>query len=399
MSVPATAVPHRIGGALFSYGFRPFFLSAALWAAVAVVLWTGAMAGSWALPPGVNPFAWHVREMVFGYTGGVLAGFLLTAIANWTGRPPIAGLALICLWALWALGRLVGLLPAALGDATVAAIDSVFLLALAAVAWREVLAAGNRRNLPVCGLVTLFAAANIVCHIEILARGFADFGPRLGIAVLALLIALIGGRIVPNFTRNALVKRGQARLPAAFDRFDAVCLAGTAVALALWVVRPADAATGAALLIAGAANGARLLRWQGVRIAGDPLVLVLHLGFLWLVAGLVLLGLDRLVPGGLPLNTLHALTAGAIGTMTLAVMTRASLGHTGRPLVAGPATTLIYVLVILGSALRVMAPVLPFGYGTAIAVASTVWTAAFVGFVVVYGPMLVRGRVDRPGGG
>ncbi len=398
MNVDAALAPRRAAGALFSYGFRPFFLSAALWAVVTVVAWSGVMAGHWALPPGVDPFAWHVREMIFGYTGAVLAGFLLTAVPSWTDRAPVAGWPLAGLWVLWVLGRVAGLMPAMLGDLTVAVVDCVFLIALAAVAWREVAAAGNRRNLPICALITLFAMANAIAHVERLAIGIGDLGPRLGIAVLALLIALIGGRIVPNFTRNVLTRRGSQNLPAAFGRFDAVTLGVTVVALALWVVRPDGAVTGATLVLAGVANAARLARWRGVRVVAAPLLIVLHIGFLWLAVGLALMGLARLVPGGLPLNTLHALTAGAIGTMTLAVMTRACLGHTGRPLVAGPGTTLIYGLVIVGAALRVAAPLLPVGYATALALASAVWAGAFVAFVLVYGPMLFRGRVDAAAG-
>ena len=397
MTAELTSLRPRPGAAVFSYGFRPFFLGAAAWAVFAIVLLAGVMGGAWAMPAGVDALSWHTHEMVFGYTGGVIAGFLLTAIPNWTGRPPISGWPLAGLWGLWVLGRAAGLLPATLGTATIAAVDFLFLVVLVAVAWREVVKGANWRNTPVCALVTLFAAANAIAHAEILTAGFADVGPRLGLAVVAVLIALIGGRIVPNFTHNVLAKRGEARLPEPFGRFDRVCLAVTAAALALWVAWPHEAATGVGLIVAGAANGLRLIRWRGERVVAAPLLLVLHVGFLWLAVALVLMGLDRVVSGGLPLATLHALTAGAIGTMTLAVMTRASLGHTGRALVAGPWTTLIYVLVTVGAVLRVASPVLPTDYGSAIALASAVWAGAFLVFVLAYGPMLLRGRADAGG--
>ena len=394
MTAELTSRRRRNGVAAFSYGFRPFFLGAAAWAVAAVVLWAGAMAGAWVLPAGVDAFSWHVHEMVFGYTGGVIAGFLLTAIPNWTGRLPVSGWPLAGLWGLWLLGRAAGLMPAILGAATVAAVDSLFLVVLAAVAWREVVVGANWRNAPVCVLVTLFAAANAIAHVEVLTAGLADVGPRLGLAVATLLIALIGGRIVPSFTRNALAKRGKDRLPAPFGRFDKVCLAVTAVALALWVAWPHEMATGIGLVVAGIANGLRLIRWRGERTVREPLLLVLHVGYLWLAVAFVIMGLDRVLPAGVPLATLHALTAGTIGTMTLAVMTRASLGHTGRALVAGPWTTLIYLLVTAGALLRVASPMLPTDYGTAIALASAAWGGAFLLFVLAYGPMLLRGRAD-----
>ena len=397
MTAELTSRRRRTGVAVFSYGFRPFFLGAAAWAVFAIVLWAGALAGAWVLPAGVDPYSWHIHEMVFGYTGGVIAGFLLTAIPNWTGRLPVSGWPLAGLWGLWLAGRIAGLMPAVLGAATVAAVDSLFLVVLAAVAWREVVVGANWRNVPVCVLVTLFAAANAVAHVEILTAGLADIGPRLGLAVTTILIALIGGRIVPSFTRNALAKRGKDRLPAPFGRFDKACLAVTAVALAAWVVWPHGMATGIGLIVAGVANLARLARWRGERVAAEPLLLVLHVGFLWLAVAFVLMGLDRVMPGGTPLATLHALTAGAIGTMTLAVMTRASLGHTGRALTAGPWTTLIYALVTAGALLRVASPILPTDYGTAIALASALWAGAFLLFVLAYGPMLLRGRVDGDG--
>lgn len=370
--------------------FRVFFLLAALLAAFAVPLWLGALAHGWMIAPTLDARDWHVHEMLFGYLAAVVAGFLFTAIPNWTGRLPLAGRALTLLALLWLCGRAAMALSPWAWLAGVA--GAAFLPVVAALAWREVIAGRNWRNLPPCILVTLLALAGIAFQVPEL----REAAIRAGLAIVALLIVLIGGRIVPSFTRNWLAKRGEERFPSSFGAFDKGVVLLSALALVAWTIAPEARVAGALLLLAGLANLVRLARWRGLRSLPEPLLAVLHLGYLWLVAALALLGGAVLWPQAIgPSQAMHALTAGAFGTMTLAVMTRASLGHGGRPLTAGGATVAIYLLVTLGALLRVVAPLLPAHYLAVVSASGILWSAAFALFAVSYGPLLA-GRAGKP---
>ena len=376
-------------------GFRPFFFGGAAWALIALILWMFALTGSLALPSHFDPLAWHRHEMLFGFVGAIIAGFLLTAIPNWTGRLPIAGIPLASLFGLWLAGRLAVLFSAEIGPLTAATTDSGFFVVLAALAAREVLAAKNR-NLPIVGLVLLFAISNAIDHVA--AGGLiadSELGFRAAIALVILMISLIGGRIIPSFTRNWLSKQGvQHGLPTQPGRFDIVAIATTAAAMAGWLGWPSQQLTGAAFLLAAALQTARLARWSGLRTARDPLVIILHVGYAWVPVGLFLLGLSILTPDMPRSNAIHALTAGAMATMILAVMTRATLGHTGRELRADSGTVAVYALVTVGAVLRVAAPWIPFDYLLMVKVAGGLWAAAFLLFLAFYGPKLVGPRPD-----
>jgi uncharacterized protein involved in response to NO len=376
-------------------GFRPFFFGGAAWAAVALALWVYALAGSLALPSHFDALAWHRHEMLFGFVGAVIAGFLLTAIPNWTGRLPIAGTPLAFLFGLWLAGRLATLFSAQIGMLSAALIDVGFFVALAVLAGREVLAAKNR-NLPIVGLVLLFAVSNGTDHAA--AAGLLtdpEIGFRAAIALVILMIAMIGGRIIPSFTRNWLAKQGVHQgLPTQPGRFDLVSLAATAVGLLAWLGWPMQPITGFLLAIAAALQMVRLLRWRGHLTVSDPLVLILHVGYAWVPVGLALLGLS-IVSSDMPRSiAIHALTAGAMATMILAVMTRATLGHTGRELRADAATVAIYALVTVGASLRVAAPWLPIEYDRLLEIAGTLWAGAFAVFLAAYGPKLLGPRPD-----
>jgi uncharacterized protein involved in response to NO len=389
MSAPA-ALERRLqyaGPALFSYGFRPFFLAGASWAALAVLLWVVQLAGAVRVPSSMTPLDWHIHEMLFGYAAAVIAGFLLTAIPNWTGRLPICGGPLATLAALWLAGRVGILCSASIGVLPAAALDTAFLVTLAAVAAREVIAGHNWRNLRVLAVLGVLIAGNIVFHAEVLAYGRADFGTRIGIGAVILLITLVGGRIVPSFTRNWLARRNEGRLPVPFSRYDAATIAVSAAALAAWVAVPEHAIAATALLAAAVLQAGRLARWAGDRTVADRLVLVLHIGYAFIPIGFALLGSALIFPSWLPPSAgTHAWTAGAIGLMTLAVMTRASLGHTGQSLAATAATQAIYLLAFIGAVLRISAAI---GGSTELMhLAAAAWIAAFGGFVLVYGPLL-----------
>ena len=390
----ATAIRAYRGPAVFSIGLRPFYLFSALWSAIIAPLWIHAFLGGG--PIGLD---WHVHEMLFGYAGGIIVGFLLTAVPNWTGRMPVVGWPLVLLFGLWVAGRAAMLTVALNADVAAMAwpviVDCLFLVAVAGVVWREVLAGRNWRNLPVAMIVTVLALANIGFHLETGAGGVDNLSTRLGLSVVSLLIALIGGRVTPSFTRNWQLKRG-GPLPAVAGRFDTMTLIATAAGLAAWSFAPVHPATGVALLLAGVLNLIRLARWRGGATLAEPLVLILHLGYLWLASGLVLLGLSVMVPAHvLPSVGVHALTAGAIGVMTLAIMTRSSRGHTGPPLTAGKADILIYGLINAAALTRVIGGLMPAAYHPLLIVSAGLWSAAFLAFVISYGPILLTPRLGR----
>ena len=382
---------------ILQHGFRPFFLLAALWAPASLAIWLLALADGPVPPTALPLIAWHPHELLFGYAGAVVTGFLLTAVPNWTGRLPVAGALLLALCVLWLLARLAGLVGGAVLPLAAVVLDTAFWVVLAAATGREVAVGGNWRNLPVIGLVGLLGIACLLSASEALGAETGPMGRRLALAVLLVLIGLIGGRVVPSFTRNWLAKQPAIQLPASFGQIDRVALALLVAAAALWVALPESRAAGAMLTVAGLATLVRLARWRGVATGAEPLVAVLHLGYAWLGAGLVLHGLGILFPDGPGrLATLHALSAGAIGTMTLAIMTRATLGHTGRTLTADRATVAIYIFVQAGAALRVSAPVLPAVYAVSLTVAALLWGGAFALYVVRYGPMLLSPRAMGP---
>jgi uncharacterized protein involved in response to NO len=250
-----------------------------------------------------------------------------------------------------------------------------------------VVAGKNWRNLRLLAIFGVLIAGDVVFHVEAM-HGAADYGMRIGLAALIVLIMLVGGRIVPSFTRNWLARQAPGRLPVPFARYDALCIAAGALALAAWIAVPDHPAVGVVLLLAGLMHVVRLARWAGERTFSDRLVLVLHVGYAFVPIGFLFTGAALLWPATFPVSAgIHAWTAGTIGVMTLAVMTRASLGHTGRPLVASPATQVIYLCVIVAALARMVAAFIP--SIALIDLAAVLWVAAFGGFVLFYGPLLV----------
>jgi uncharacterized protein involved in response to NO len=380
------------GPAILSRGFRPLFLLAGVWAAISMALWVAMLSGVLELPTAFAMLDWHVHELIFGYLPAVAAGFLLTAVPNWTGRLPVTGTPLLTLAIIWSAGRIFVLTSAHSGMAVAALVDLLFLAALALVIGREIIAGRNWRNLKVLVLIGLLFSANATFHIEALWRGSAanGYGARFGIAVAVFLIIVIGGRVVPSFTRNWLARRGPGRLPVPAGRFDMGVTLAAALALVLWITFPDAGATAVACLLVGGLHVWRLARWAGERTLSEPLVLVLHVGYGFVPIGFLLVGYSVLSDYALtPSAALHAWTAGAVGVMTLAVMTRASLGHAGYPLTATIAISAIYACAIIAVVARIAV-----GFGLApdvlLHVAAAGWIAAFGGFTIVFGPLLVR---------
>ena len=393
MTTARTPIPRlRLyqGPALLSYGFRPFFLLGAAYAGLAIAVWLPMFLGQLALHTTFAPRDWHVHEMLYGYLPAVITGFLFTAIPNWTGRMPIQGTPLLALVVVWIAGRLAVTLSVSIGWLAAMVVDVGFLALIAAFTGREILAGRNWRNLKVVGLVMLLLAGNVAFHLEAHANGAADYSIRAGIAVVIVLIALIGGRIIPSFTRNWLVRENPGRLPVPFARLDMVIVALSALALLVWVIQPGGAVTGIVLAVTGVLHVVRLARWAGDRTVRDRLVLILHVGYAFLPIGFLLNAASAF--GVLPESAgVHAWMAGGAGVMTLAVMTRASLGHTGQQLVASPATQAIYAAVVIAALARICAAIHP-AFDVLLYLAALAWAAAFLGFAVCYGPALLNGR-------
>ncbi len=396
MSSTAEQMRAWSGPTLLTYGFRPFFLGAGVWATIAMALWVPMLNGLVALPTAFDPVSWHAHEFLYGYLAAVVAGFLLTAVPNWTGRLPIVGWPLGGLVALWLAGRIAVALSAGLPPLAAALIDLSMPVALAAVIAREIVTGKNWRNLIVLGILVAMTLGNAVFHWEAARGDYAaqGYGLRLGLAAGIMMIAVVGGRIVPSFTRNWLVRRGDGRLPVApMQRFDKGALLVLLAALALWVAAPQTVATGLALLLAGVLHLARLARWAGDRTRTEPLVWVLHVGYAFLPLGALGIALEALVPGTLGIAAAqHLWMVGAIGLMTLAVMTRATLGHTGQALTAGAGTVGIYLALVAAVLTRFTAGLWPAEAEWLHSLSAFAWLAAFGGFAALYGPLLLRAR-------
>jgi uncharacterized protein involved in response to NO len=382
--------------AFLSQGFRPFFLAAGLWSAAALAVWIVMFATGTTVPSRFDPLAWHIHEMLFGFVMAAIAGFLLTAIPNWTGRLPVSGSPLALLAGLWLLGRVACLISALVPPWIAITADLSFPVALIGVAAREIVVGRNWRNLPMVAPVSVLGIANLLMHLE--ADGVAvpsGLGWRLGLAAVIVLISVMAGRIVPSFTRNWLAKRPGSDLPAGHGWIDRVALGILHAGLVGWAFLPEFRPVGLLLLLGAATNLLRLLRWRGIATTAEPLLLVLHVGYAWLVLGVALLGL-AVLGADVPFSAaIHALTAGAIGTMILAVMTRATRGHSGRDLSADRVTVLIYGLVSLAAITRIAA-----AFGVAwtmplLIISGCLWISAFAGFVLAYGPMLILPRRAR----
>lgn len=385
----------RRGGVFLSLGFRPFFFAAGLFAVLAMAIWILAWHGSEVIAPSMGARNWHVHEMIFGYGSAVVSGFLFTAVPNWTGRPAVSGSALAGLFLLWLAGRIVLLFS--VPPVWAAVIDVIYLPVMALVLAREILGAGNRRNLVVLAPLMLFALANILFHVEVARQGTAGSGMRLGLGGLVFLVMVIGGRIVPAFTRNWLMQQRADRQPAVPGRFDLVALLLGGAALLFWVVQPMGWFAGAVLGLAGILHLVRLARWCGFATLPNPLLLVLHLGYATVPAGLLLLALAAMQQDFVTeVAALHMFGVGVIGAMTLSVMVRVCLGHSGRPLRSDGWMNAAFGLVFGAALVRVLAPLTGFE-GPMIDLAALLWIAAFALFLLRIGPLLFRPRLGGQG--
>ena len=384
--------------AILALGFRPFFLAAGLLAVLSLLLWLGLLFGLIAPPsylPGSN---WHAHEMLFGYTAAVIAGFLLTAVRNWSGMPTPTGAILGSLIGLWLAARLAPWLgaPALL----IAVLDVAFFPALALSLWRPLWHGPNPNNRLFLVVFGGFTLASLLVNLDGagLVPGLAARGQRLMLDLVIVVMLVIGGRVMPFFTRAAI----EGAQPATRVWLDALIFAAVLAMLVLHLAAPASATggmlAGLAAILAGLLQLARLAGWHDRRVWARPMLAVLYSGFLWLSAGLMLDGLAAfgLLP---PSIALHAITTGAIGVLTLGMMARVTLGHTGREMQASRLTVLAFVLINIAALLRSPAALIaPEHYRDWLLAAGFCWIGAFALFTAIYGPMLVAPRVDgKPG--
>jgi len=377
------------GPAILSYGFRPFFLGAAIWALLAMALWIAALATGLPLGGDYGAALWHAHEMVFGFAPAVLAGFLLTAIPNWTGSLPVSGAPLAGLVALWLAGRLAMAAAGVIGMEPAALVDAVFLPGLLAIAAREIVVGKKWNDLKVLGGVTAVMLGNLGFHATLLWGGDPVLALRAAVAGYVLLVLIIGGRIIPSFTRNWLNQRGESRFPTPYNRFDMGVIGASAATLLLWVVAPETRLTAFAALIAAGLNAARLARWRGLATWPEALLFVLHAAYALVPLGFLALAAAQ---AGLvtPASALHVFTVGVIGCTMLAVMTRATRGHTGRALSASTLTKAAYLSLFAAALARPLAD-LTGGLGLMEA-AGALWIAAFGLFLAEHAPMLILAR-------
>jgi uncharacterized protein involved in response to NO len=391
-----TALP-----ALFTQGFRPFFLAAALSAPLLIIFWMLALSGLIVLPTTFEGATWHAHEMIFGFAVAAMAGFLMTAIPNWTGRMPLQGFPLLLLTFVWLLGRFAVAFSASIGVFPAVTADLAFPALLILSIGREIVAGKNWRNLPMLAALVILMGANAATHLA--AAGLVndgDAGYRASLALFATLIALVGGKIIPSFTGNALARMNRPRLPQA-GGIDAAALALTLLALIAWIIESAvpipthEHLTGALLVAAGVLGAFRLACWRGYSIHADILLLALHAGFAWLCIGLVLLGLSRLVPEISELAGLHALGAGAMTTMILAVMARTTMAHTRRRAVASRPMSIMCFSANAAAMLRVLAVLIQGASQELMMLSAAAWLLAFGLFLVGPGRWLLAPSAAR----
>jgi len=378
---------------LLSYAFRPLFLLNGIFAILIIFAWVTTLHGFGL--PSATPL-WHSHEMLLGFALAAVAGFSLTAVANWTGRPALQGAPLAWLVSSWLAGRLAMILAGWLPASLVFVLDMLFPVLLGLLLGGEIIGGRSRRNYPLVAIIVVVALLNVLYHLG--ATMWLPGGDRLAIYLLIhtllLLVVIIAGRIVPSFTGNWLRQQGENQMPVNSDVVNKSALVLTALVGLAASFMPMHPLTGVLAFVAALGHGFRLSRWRGFATISNPLLFVLHAAYLWLPVGYALLGCA--VFGWLftPTASLHALTMGATGSMVLAVTTRVALGHTGRPLQAARATVLAYWIFTLAVLLRVLGPLSGDRYMLMIDLSAAGWMLAFALFTWVYWPILSRARTD-----
>ncbi|MEJ7729627.1 MAG: NnrS family protein [Polyangiaceae bacterium] len=384
--------------AVSAKGFRVFFALAACYAVLIVPLWLAILGGVASPSNYLDPLSWHAHEMVFGFTVAVIAGFLLTAVGNWTQRETLIGAPLLALAGLWVLGRVAMILASQLPRGVAAAADLAFLPMLIVALARPLVATRSHRHFVILGVLSGLFAANVAVHLDALglvAAGTARRASSVAVDFVALVILIIAGRVFPMFTRGA-TGVDTIRSHRLLDVMTVVGMAALVIVDAVAAEPPTPSIVAG---VVGLLAVARAIHWGAQHSLRQPLLWILHAGYAWLALGLLLRGAGSFAPVLTGSMATHAITAGAIGSLTLGMMARVSLGHTGRPLVAPPAMRWAFAAITLGAVARVLAPVVaPGAYLTALIIAGALWSMAMLAFLVVYTPMLVAPRIDGKAG-
>ena len=377
-----------------SYAFRPFFLLNGVFAVVIAFLWIMMLHGVWQGP--ANLMSWHAHEMLVGFVMAAMSGFLLTAIATWTGRPPIAGRALGWLVVAWLGGRVVMTTSGTLPTWVVAPIDLAFPLLLFLLVLQQIATAGNRRNYPLIAITAVLVLLTLLYHLG--AAGVLVNAERAALYLMThtilLLITIIGGRVIPNFTANWLRSRGHTNLPGNNQLVDRLTILSTGLVGIAASLAPLHPVTAILALCAAILHTVRLFAWRGLATRAEPLLLMLHVAYAWLPIGYILVACSTLGWLFPPTASLHALTMGAMGSMVLAMITRVPLGHTGRPLHASPLTAAAYAVLTIAVAVRVLSSLAGPAYQAMIDFSAAGWMLAFTIFSIQYWPILTRPRVS-----
>jgi len=381
---------------LFALGFRAFFALAGLAALILIVFWNAIFNGTLTSEHYYPNNYWHAHEMLLGYTVAVIAGFLLTAVKNWTGKPTLTGDQLASLCLLWLYGRILPFYAGLLPDALIALVDFAFLPSLAYQVSKPIIEAKQYRNLFFIGLIMLLALGNGLIHAEMLGlqENTATIGIQLVVATIIILILIIAGRVFPFFTERGIPGTLIIRNPL----LDNASVASAVIVFALQIFGISGTLMALAAIVAVVVNVARLSGWYVQRVMYVPLLWVLYAGYGWIILGFMLTVLSA-YSVVLPSLALHAFTLGGIGVLTLGMMARVSLGHTGRAMKASNAMAIAFVLINVAALFRVLLPIaMPHWYENLIYVSTLSWLAAFSLFVFVYTPILSSARIDGQDG-
>ena len=380
---------------IFNYGFRSFFLCCSLFAVVSVLAWLLLLQGySWPGAP-LNPLLWHSHEMLYGFVGAAIAGFLLTAVPNWTGQPPLQGKSLALLTLAWLAGRLAMAHAGHLPGLVVSVLDIAFPLGLTLAVGHSLIRTGNRRNFPLLIIIAFFPLSDLLFHLGYLGvtpgtEQALNIVPHLA----ALLVAIIGGRIIPSFTTSWMRAQNIQELPQSHPWLDRCALIFTVLSGIAVLLAPDSTFTGIVALLTAVAHALRLAGWRGLQTLTNPLLAVLHFGYAWLAMAYLMIGLANFITILSYSTALHALTIGALGTMIMAVMSRVALGHTGRALRVNRLTILAYLMLSLSALMRLAMAFASSAHSMLMLISATTWIVGFTFFMIVYWPILTRPRID-----
>lgn len=387
----AAPAPH--GMPFLRLGFRPFYVGGALLAALIVPVWVAMFLGQLPWTPSVAPLLWHAHEMLFGFAVAIIVGFLMTAGKAWTGLATPRGPWLAALAALWLGARIAGMVGP---YAVYAVLDLALLPIVATILARLVLRSRNHRNLPLVGMLSLLAAANVCFHLSVMGLlNVTSVAPLYaGLALITMIECVMAGRVIPGFTMSATPGLKLVANP----WLERAALGTTGLGLALWVMAPPNGVTMVVLGLASALHIVRALRWRPWVTGGRPILWILHASYAWLALGLGLLAAAQ--SGMVTVSAaIHALAVGATGGLIIGMVTRTARGHTGRPLKVSSAEVLAYALVMAAAALRVLLPLaVPSLYAVALVCAAATWSAAFAIYLWMYTPWLMRTRLDGKDG-